>query len=397
MYELTQYKICSPFVYVDTLWLLNCMRKYFDKGDMGRFLFEIYFKTPCFAAAFKDFLDVEVCNAGEAIRSVKSIKKNVLNLKDSDEIVLKIFEELKRRKYLWYSIEYASNGEKMIHYILLDYFVGETIIFEKIDEKKDDKIPFKVKTSKWTRKGSYNPQTKEVTIEKIPIFEIEIIERKSIYNAKPDEVIPVFRNVFRRRVNLNHSDSVEKILFQNSADFSNLFFCEGEEMTNEIPLDDGEAFLDLLSCIVCYDIENPVSFFAPAVTVNNEIIFSNNFFSERWHWYDEERVRLFFEKVKDVFVKKEILNGEGFVVLIKIPEMHKTPVFPGNGNFDNVFEKIMPSHIKDKPTLKTYINNNVYEFVQSYFYLGSLYPRGNGRSSFDEYIIQQYKEKRKRN
>lgn len=393
--NMVQYKPCSPFVYVDTLWLLDCMRKYFDKGDIGRFLFEIYFKTPCFAAAFKDFLDVEVCNAGEAIRSLKSIKKNVLNLKDSDECVLKIFEELMRRKYLWYSIEYASNGEPMIHYILLNYSVGNTIVFKKMNSVDDTgKIPFEIETSKWIRKGSYNPKTKEVTIERIPIFEIEEIERKSIYNAKPDDVISICRNVFNRRVNFNHSDSVEKILFKNSADFNDEFVNEVETI-DEIPLDEGEAFLELISCTVCRDIDNPVSFFAPALTIENEIIFNNEFFSERWNWNDEERVGMFFGKVKDVFLKKEVLNGRGFVILIKIPGMIEPPVFPDNQHFDKVFEKIMPTQVEDKEELKEFVKNNVDTFVQSYFYRGSLCPDGKGREYFDEYTMSEYKKRRK--
>ena len=107
-------------------------------------------------------------------------------------------------------------------------------------------------------------------------------------------------------------------------------------------------------------------------------------------------MRVFFEKVKDVFIKKKVLDGEGFVVLIKIPEIVKTPVFPGNQNFDEVFEKIMPSQFTEKSELEDFVKNNADEFVQSYFYLGSLCPEGNGRSFFDEYIIQQHKEKRKR-
>lgn len=395
--KITQYKPRSTFVFIDTLRLYDFMRCYIDKGDFGRFLFELYFKTPYFAAAFKDFKDIEVCNAGEAIRSLKSIKKNVLNIKDSDENVINIFEELKKRKYLWYTIEHATNGEIMIHYILLDYPVGDIVVFEKpTTEKNEVEIPFKIKTDKWIRGGSLNSNTKEISIERVPIYDVDETESKSICNSKPVDLIAINRDVFKRRVKLKGSDSVEKILFEKSKDFRG-FFVDGTDNADEILLDEGEAFWDLISSTVCRDIGNPVSFFAPALTVDNEIIFNNEFFSKRWHWDDEGKVEMFFEKIKDFLIKKDVLDGKGFVVLSKMsPAMIETPVYPGNQHFDEIFERIMPSNITEKAELETYIKNNVDVFVQSYFFRGALTPDGTARESFDKYNREEFKNSRKR-
>ena len=395
--KITQYKPRSTFVFIDTLRLYDFMRCYIDKGDFGRFLFELYFKTPYFAAAFKDFKDIEVCNAGEAIRSLKSIKKNVLNIKDSDENVINIFEELKKRKYLWYTIEHATNGEIMIHYILLDYPVGDIVVFEKpTTEKNEVEIPFKIKTDKWIRGGSLNSNTKEISIERVPIYDVDETESKSICNSKPVDLIAINRDVFKRRVKLKGSDSVEKILFEKSKDFRG-FFVDGTDNADEILLDEGEAFWDLISSTVCRDIGNPVSFFAPALTVDNEIIFNNEFFSKRWHWDDEGKVEMFFEKIKDFLIKKDVLDGKGFVVLSKMsPAMIETPVYPGNQHFDEIFERIMPSNITEKAELETYIKNNVDVFVQSYFFRGTLCPDGKARECFDKYNREELKNSRKR-
>ena len=395
--KITQYKPCSTFVFIDTLRLYDFMRCYIDKGDFGRFLFELYFKTPYFAAAFKDFKDIEVCNAGEAIRSLKSIKKNVLNIKDSDENVINIFEELQKRKYLWYTIEYATNGEIMIHYILLDYSVGETVVFEKTKtEEINGEVPFKIKTDKWMREGILNPNTKEISIERVPIYDVDETESKSICNSKPVDLIAINRDVFKRRVKLKSSDSVEKILFEKSKDFKD-FFVNGTDNADEILLDEGEAFWDLISCTVCRDIDNPVSFFAPALTVDNEIIFNDEFFSKRWHWNDEGKVDMFFEKIKDFLVRKEVLDGKGFVILSKMsPAMNENPVYPGNEHFDEIFERIMPSNITEKAELETYIKNNVGVFVQSYFFRGALTPDGTARECFDKYNREELKNSRKR-
>ena len=395
--KITQYKPCSPFVYIDTLKLYDFMRNHIDKGDFGRFLFELYFKTPYFAAAFVDFMDVEVCNAGEAIRSAKSTRRNVLNINGADENVVKIFEELKKRKYLWYDVEYATNNVMMIHYVLLDYSVGETVVFEKTKtEEKDDEVSFKIKTGKWVRDGILNLKTKEITIERVPVADVDETERKSICNSKPIDVIAINRDIFKRRVKLKGSDSVEKILFEKSRDFKD-FFADSIDDADEVSLDEGEAFWDLISSTVCRDIENPVSFFAPALTIENEFIFNNEFFSRRWYWDDEGKVEMFFEKIKDFLVRKEVLDGKGFVILSKMsPAMNENPVYPGNKHFDEVFEKIMPPNITEKAELETYIKNNVDVFVQSYFFRGTLCPDGKARECFDKYNREELKNSRKR-